>query len=251
MEALIKTRQTENGQVVSARDLHEFLETQDHFTQWARRMFEYGFVQGVDYQAVHNFVSHENKVGGTNKTDYALTLNCAKEISMIQRTEKGKQARQYFIECEKKLKNGLYELPQTFSEALRLLADTKEREEKALLELKSANDKIIEDKPKVLFAESVTGSSNSILVRQFAKDLCDSGFDIGQNRLFEWLRKKGYINSDNEPYQNYVSQGLFEVITRTIGSGNDTFTTKTTKVTGKGQVYFAEKIKDNKDLLNN
>lgn len=107
----------------------------------------------------------------------------------------------------------------------------------------SYNEIIETNKPKVLFAETVTGSSNSILVRQFAKDLCDKGFDIGQNRLFEWLRNKGYLNSENEPYQNYVSQGLFEVITRTIGSCNDTFTTKTTKITGKGQVYFTEKIK--------
>lgn len=148
-----------------------------------------------------------------------------------------------WIELETKPKP--FELPQTFSEALRMLADTKEREEKALLELNTATQKIIADQPKVLFAESVTGSSNSILVRQFAKDLCDGGFEIGQNRLFEWFRQKGYLNSDNEPYQNYVSQGLFEVITRTIGSGVDTFTTKTTKITGKGQVYFTNKIKIN------
>lgn len=145
----------------------------------------------------------------------------------------------------RKQKKQSFSLPQTFSEALRLLADTKEREEKALLELNTATQKIIADQPKVLFADSVTGSSNSILVRQFAKDLCDSNFEIGQNRLFEWFRQKGYLNSENEPFQNYVSQGLFEVITRTIGSGNDTFTTKTTKVTGRGQVYFAKKIKEN------
>ena len=139
--------------------------------------------------------------------------------------------------------------PRTHLEVLKsemALLIEKERIQEDLL---IANTKIEQDKPKVLFAETVTGSSNSILVRQFAKDLCNSGFEIGQNRVFEWLRKKGYLNSDNEPYQNYVSQGLFEVITRTIGGGNDTFTTKTTKITGKGQVYFAKKIKD--DLLNN
>lgn len=111
-------------------------------------------------------------------------------------------------------------------------------------ELIIANTKIESDKPKVVFAESVIGSSNSILVRQFAKDLCDDGFEIGQNRLFEWFREKKYLNVDNEPYQQYVAQGLFEVITRTIGSGSETFTTKTTKITGSGQVYFANKIKN-------
>jgi anti-repressor protein len=93
--------------------------------------------------------------------------------------------------------------------------------------------------------ELLIASSNSILVRQFAKDLCDSGFEIGQNRLFEWLRDNKYLNSQNEPYQQFIAQGLFEVITRSIGSGEETFTTKTTKITGKGQVYFAQKIKNN------
>lgn len=111
--------------------------------------------------------------------------------------------------------------------------------------LEEANNKIEEDKPKVVFADSVIGSSNSILVRQFAKVLCDEGFEIGQNRLFEWFRENRFLNKDNEPYQNHVASGLFEVITRTIGSGTETFTTRTTKITGKGQVYFAEKIKNN------
>ena len=240
MEQLIKIENTSQGDVVSARNLYDFLEVTTDFTTWCKRMFDYGFENEQDYSLIK--IGEQESHGGHNKIDYALTLDCAKEISMLQRTEKGRLARQYFIECEKKLKT--FSLPQTFSEALRLLADTKEREEKALLQLDMANEKIIKDQPKVLFAETVTGTSNSILVRQFAKDLCDSGFDIGQNRLFEWFRNNKYINCENEPYQNYVSQGLFEVITRSIGSGSDTFTTKTTKITGKGQVYFAQKIKE-------
>lgn len=241
MKQLIKIETTSQGDIVSARNLYDFLEVTTDFTTWCKRMFDYGFENEQDYSLIK--IGEQETHGGHNKIDYALTLDCAKEISMLQRTDKGKEARQYFIECEKKLKSTIFALPQTFSEALRLLADTKEREEKALLQLNTAKEKIISDQPKVLFAESVTGSSNSILVRQFAKDLCDKGFEIGQNRVFEWLRNHKYINSDNEPYQNYVSQGLFEVITRTIGSGIDTFTTKTTKITGKGQVYFAQKIK--------
>ena len=115
--------------------------------------------------------------------------------------------------------------------------------------LLEANSKIESDKPKVVFADSVIGSSNSILIRQFAKDLCDSGFEIGQNRVFDWFREKKYLNPSNEPYQNFIAMGLFEVITRAVGSGTDTFTTKTTKITGKGAVYFAEKIKTNTNLL--
>lgn len=125
------------------------------------------------------------------------------------------------------------------------------RSEVALLEQKEISDKLIEelnlkiktDTPKVVFADSVIGSSNSILVRQFAKDLCDKGFEIGEKRLFDWFRINKYLNDKNEPYQNFVQMQLFEVITRTIGSGTETFTTKTTKITGKGSIYFAEKIK--------
>jgi anti-repressor protein len=240
---LIKIQENNGDRVVSARELFDFLEIKENFPKWITRMFDYGFTQNTDYQAINIFVDASNGIGGTNKTDYALTLDCAKEIAMIQRSIKGKQAREYFIACEKQLKENRYLLPQTFSEALRQLADSKEREENALIELKNATQKIDTDKPKVLFAESVTGSSNSILIRKFAKDLCDPNFEIGQNRLFDWFRENEYINKDNEPYQKYVAQGLFEVITRSVGSSANTFTTKTTKITGKGQVYFAEKIK--------
>ena len=140
-------------------------------------------------------------------------------------------------------KTAYIKMPQTYAEALRELADTTEREMKVRLELTNATNTIEENKPKVLFANSVTGSSNSILIRKFAKDLCDENFNIGQNRLFEWFRSNMYLSKNNEPYQNYVEQGLFEVITRTVGSGEYTSTKKTTKITGKGQVYFAKKIK--------
>lgn len=237
MKELIKISERNGKKVVSARELHRFLGATERFSAWIERQFQYGFEENVDYVGCKEF----NTLANQELIDYALTIDTSKEISMLQKSEKGKIARRYFIDCEKQLKQ--FTLPQTFSEALRLLADTKEREEKALLELNAANKKIEQDKHKVTFAESVTGSSNSILVRQFAKDLCDNDFNIGQNRLFSWFRSNGYLNSDNEPYQNYVSQGLFEVITRTIGSGSDTFTSKTTKITGKGQVYFAKKIK--------
>lgn len=111
------------------------------------------------------------------------------------------------------------------------------------MELTQAEQTIETNKPKVVFANSVMGSSNSILVRQFAKDLCDGDFKIGQNKLFKWFRDNGYLNRNNEPYQNYIDQGLFEVVTRSIGTGSETFTSKTTKITGKGAVYFTKKIK--------
>jgi phage anti-repressor protein len=104
MQELIKiTQDAQGNRVVSARELHEFLSIKANFTDWCKRMFEYGFTENIDYQAIHNFVKASNGIGGVNKIDYALTIDTAKEIAMIQRNDKGKQAREYFIACEKAL----------------------------------------------------------------------------------------------------------------------------------------------------
>ena len=235
MNELIKISDDEKrGKVVSARELHSFLESKERFSKWIERMFEYGFEEYKDYTLYKNV--HPQNL--QEIIDYALTLDCAKEISMIQRSEKGKQARQYFIACEKKLLK-----PRTHLEVLQSEMALLIEKERVSALLEKANNKIEEDKHKVVFADSVIGSSNSILVRQFAKALCDEGFEIGQNRLFEWFRENKFLNKDNEPYQKYVSSGLFEIITRTIGSGTETFTTRTTKITGRGAVFFTHKIK--------
>ena len=102
MNELIKVTENDIGErLVSARDLYEFLEIKTQFTDWCKRMFEYGFVENQDYVTIT-----QKKVTAQGNqsqfTDYALTLDCAKEISMIQRSDKGKQARQYFLDIEKK-----------------------------------------------------------------------------------------------------------------------------------------------------
>jgi anti-repressor protein len=104
MKELVTITEKDGQQIVSARELHQFLEIETPLHIWALRMFEYGFTQHVDYQCLNKNVQTPN--GGTREVfdDYALTLDTAKEISMIQRSEKGKEARQYFIACEKKLK---------------------------------------------------------------------------------------------------------------------------------------------------
>ena len=97
MNEIIKIREENGKQAVSARELYLFLEVRSDFTDWCKRMFEYGFEDNKDFTLILGKSS-----GGRPSTDYALSLDCAKEISMLQRTEKGKQARQYFIEMEKK-----------------------------------------------------------------------------------------------------------------------------------------------------
>lgn len=137
-------------------------------------------------------------------------------------------------------KTGGYNLPQTYTEALEhLLATTKENERLAL------ENK--EMKPKALFADAVSTSSTSILIGDLAKLICQNGVEIGQKRLFGWLRDKGYLvkygDSMNMPMQRYIEQGLFEIKERTIQNPDGSVRiTRTTKVTGKGQVYFVQKF---------
>ena len=99
MNELIKIQQHNGKQAVSAKELYEFLEVKSNFTTWTARMFEYGFEEDKDFIPIL-----EKSTGGRPSVDYALTLDCAKEIAMIQRTPQGKQAREYFIACEKKLR---------------------------------------------------------------------------------------------------------------------------------------------------
>lgn len=96
---LIKVEQRDGTQLVSARDLYDFFSIAERFSKWIERMFEYGFIENQDY-TLYQKVHPQNK---QQIDDYILTLDCAKEIAMLQRSEKGKQARQYFIECEKQL----------------------------------------------------------------------------------------------------------------------------------------------------
>lgn len=117
MNQLITITQNENNdQVVSGRELHEFLEITERYSTWFERMLKYGFAENIDFVGCKVF----NTLAKQELQDHALKLDMAKEISMIQRNEKGKQARQYFIEVEKELKQQL--LPQTPEEQIALLA---------------------------------------------------------------------------------------------------------------------------------
>lgn len=131
MNELIKITTNEEGkQLVSARELHKGLEIKTPFHKWIPRMIEYGFEENKDFIVEDIFVPNSNGGKQTQK-DYAMTLDMAKEISMIQRSELGKQFRQYFIECEKKLKEVITpKLPQTYKEALIELVKTIEEKER-------------------------------------------------------------------------------------------------------------------------
>ena len=130
---LIRLIENDGQKAVSMRELHEFLEVQTHFKDWSKRMLEYGFVENRDFVLVAQKRATNNpRNPNTIETDYALSLDCAKEISMIQRSEKGKQAREYFLDCEKKLYSAK---PMTQLDILRAALDQIEAQERKQKEI--------------------------------------------------------------------------------------------------------------------
>ena len=130
-----------------------------------------------------------------------------------------------------------------------LVANNKIKERDAIIERQQA--KIEADKPKTIFADAVSTSHTSILVGDLAKLICQNGVQIGQKRLFDWLRDNGYLikcgSSKNMPMQRYVEQGLFEIKESNVQNPDGSVRiTKTTKVTGKGQIYFVNKFMERK-----
>ena len=195
-------------------------------------MVEYGFTEGKDFNLLKNEqVRFEGNREVTRELiDHLLTIDMAKEICMIQRTEVGKKARQYFIQVEKD-----YNSPEKImARALRIA-------EKELSTLKLDVERM---KPKEIFADSVASSHTSILIGELAKILKANGYETGQKRLFEILRQDGFLikrnGSDfNMPSQKSMELGLMEIKESTINNADGSVRlNKTTKITGKGQIYF-------------
>ena len=204
-------------------------------------MVEYGFSENIYFIAVGQNCPIAN--GGYQEViDHAIKLDMAKELSMIQRNERGKQARQYFIKVEKDWNS--YDKVM----ARALIMANKTIESKNLV-IEEQTKQIEENKPKVIFADAVTASEKSILVGELAKILKQNGVETGERRLFEWLRKHNYLirrkGSDyNMPTQKSMNMGLFQVKeTAVTHSDGHVTVNKTAKVTGKGQVYFINRFK--------
>ncbi|AUA18733.1 phage antirepressor KilAC domain-containing protein [Streptococcus suis] len=230
MNEIINVSVNDNQEpVVSGRQLHEALGVNSRYTTWFERMTEYGFVEGQDF-----LPNLGKSTGGRQAVDHIIKLDMAKEIAMIQRSDRGKQVRQYFIQIEKDFNS-----PEKIMARALLLADKKVHQLEAQIEA---------DKPKVLFADAVSASHSSILVGDLAKLISQNGFKIGANRLFAWLRENGYLikrkGSDwNMPTQKSMELGLFEIKETTITHADGHISiSKTVKVTGKGQQYFINKF---------
>lgn len=235
---LIKVMVKNDQQLVSAREVLEKVGLKTRFSRWVDQNFG-EFEEGVDFTSVKTFTVVNN--GARRELDdYALTLDMAKELCMMARTDAGKELRRYFIELERKWND-----PQEVVK--RGYAILQNENARLKIELETA-------KPKALFADSVAASDTTILIGELAKIIRGNGVDIGANRLFRWLREHGYLvsrkGSDyNMPTQKSMELGLFKIIERTINqSDGSSRICKTTKVTGKGQQYFVNKFVGGEEL---
>lgn len=232
MNQLITIELKDDNAVVSARQLHKTLEVKTRFSQWVEQNFKM-FQEGEDFTSVVGTTVVNN--GAVREIqDYAVTLRMAEHLAMMSKTPKGYEVREYFIQVEKDFNS-----PEKIMARALKIADNK---------IHKLETQIEADKPKVLFANAVSASQTSILIGDFAKLLRQNGLDIGQNRLFIWLRENGFLinrkgDSWNMPTQRSMDRGLFEIKERTHHEPNGTIRiSKTTKITGKGQVYFMEKL---------
>lgn len=229
MNEIIKINYEGEQLTVSARDLYEKLNIDSNFTTWFKRMCEYGFAEAKDF-----FPKKEESTGGRPALDFDLTIRCAKEICMIQRTEEGRTIRNYFLDLE-----DAWNTPEQIMARALKMADDK---------IHKLKDDVNRMRPKEIFADAVATSHTSILIGDLAKLIKQNGVDIGQKRLFEWLRNKGYLikrkGADwNMPTQKAMEMDLFEVKESTVNNPDGSVRiNKTTKVTGKGQQYFINKF---------
>ncbi|RZV13670.1 oxidoreductase [Aliarcobacter butzleri] len=236
---------TEQLNSVNSRELYEFLGVKRQYADWIKTAIDnYDFIENNDFIVISQNCEAKNGSGGHNRKDYIVTLDMAKELCMVSNTDKGRKVRKYFIEVEKQANK-----PMTIEQ---LLLENSKVINQLQNKVITLQDTIEVQKPKIIFADSVAQSYTSVLIGDFAKAISTDDFKIGRNRLFQWLRENKYFTSSskqNQPMQQYIENGYFEVIERTVNNPDgSTMITFTPKITGKGQVALTKKIKDSFNL---
>lgn len=217
---------------VNARDLHAFLEVGKDFSTWIKdRIDQFGFVDGLDFEAIsHSPISGSGNRGA--KTEYLLSLDMAKELSMVERTERGKQARQYFITCEKKLKNRMsLDLDDPASVRSALLSYS----EKVI----ALETTVSELEPKADALDRISKADGEMCVSNAAKVL-----QMRPKDLFQWMQSNAWIfrrGSEWLPYSSREAQGVLDCKITTVSraDGSDRICSQTL-VTSKGLAKLAE-----------
>jgi len=196
MNEIIKVNVNESGiQTVNARELHDFLESKQDFSDWIKnRIKKYDFKDGMDFTIILGKSS-----GGRPSKEYYISLNMAKELSMVENNEKGKEARKYFIKCEEIVKKPVK------MDRLNLFAHAVLEADKMI---KEQAKQIEEMKPKAEFYDTVSEMKDTTDMSTVAKVL---NMGVGRNTIFRILRSKKVVDNNNHPYQHYVNRGWFKL----------------------------------------
>jgi len=228
-------------QTVNARELHGFLQSAQDYSDWIKgRVKKYGFTENVDFTTTKG-ISHktmENQKGsGRLPTEYHVSIDMAKELAMVERNVQGKQARQYFIECEKRLKTIHPQiLPASFSEALRLLADTVEHNQRQTLQINRQAEVIVNQQPAVEFVGKYVEASGDKNFRTVAKLLGANELDF---RAF--LDSNKYMYKLNKEWVAYAVQSNLGHFTMRTGMDMNGRAFTQTLFTPKGIEYISRK----------
>ncbi|MCX8016938.1 MAG: phage antirepressor KilAC domain-containing protein [Rhodocyclaceae bacterium] len=239
MQELIHVTQRRIGdstiQTVNARDLHAFLGVGKDFSTWIKgRIQQYGFVEHHDFVTFDAAPQNGGAGNRGHRVEYAISLDMAKELAMVERNDRGKQARLYFIECERRAKANVIDLAAALDDPARLRTALLAYTEKVM----ALEAKVQEQAPKVQFHDAVASAINCHTIQEAAKVL-----GIGPNRLFRCLRDEGLLMDNNLPYQQYIDAGYFRVVEKQYHDqrGESHIYTRTL-VTGKGLTYIQRRL---------
>jgi len=228
MNELITTSQNESGEItLSGRELHQFLEVGTQYTKWVERMLEYGFVEGVDFIVVYEKVDSQKRLRTYEQNDHQMKLDMAKEIAMIQRTDKGKEARQYFLELERK-----WNSPEmVMKRAMDYLNDRVAKLQTTNLVLEQ---QVSELKPKATYYDMVLQNKSLLSVSKIAKDYGMSAMKF--NKLLHDLGVQYKQGDIWLMYAKYQDKGYTQTSTYVTDADSSKISTKWTQI-GRLFVY--------------
>lgn len=243
MNQLIKVNYNDEIQTISARELHSFLEVGTHFKDWFPRMCEYGFSERIDFCSILS-----ESTGGRPSTDYQITIDMAKELCMIQRTEKGKQARQYFIEIEKQWNSPESIMSRALKLADKKLISLQTEKEKLQLENKQKDQIINELQPKATYYDLILQSKSALSISQIAKDYGMSAQkmnDILHNLKVQYCQNKQWLLYNNHSGFGYTTSKTHHY----VDSNNEQQTKLHTYWTQKGRLFIYDLLKNKKGIV--
>ena len=248
MNELIKITERDGCRAVSARELHQFLESKQDFSTWIKaRIEKYGFVENQDFVTAPQIYGTANG-GHSTRMEYALSVDMAKELSMVENNERGRLARKYFIDCERAAKEQM-RVPTNFAEALRLAAEQQEMieaQQKAIQqsarEIVALSDQITEMQPKISYYDKILASKATLTVTQVAQD-----YGISAKAFNILLRNFGIqhkVNGQWILYAKYIRQGYVHSKSIDIVRHDGRHETKSnTEWTQKGLLFLYGELK--------